>query len=139
MFSKVLTTAGLLASLAISAVNAIPTIQAVGAKFFYSNGTQYYIKGMAGPPFCTTMADCCTGIAYQLTEADPLINTKQCQLDAASMQVLGANAIRVYHVDPAGDHTGCMSAFAAAGIYLFVDLETFNTAIDPVSFSPQAS
>jgi hypothetical protein len=73
-----------------------------------------------------------------LTEADPLVNTKQCQLDAASMQILGANAIRVYHVDPAGDHTGCMSAFAAAGIYLFVDLETFNTAIDPVSLSPSS-
>ena len=47
MFSKVLATAGLLAGLAINAVNAIPTIEAVGAKFYYSNGTQYYIKGMA--------------------------------------------------------------------------------------------
>jgi 1,3-beta-glucanosyltransferase GAS1 len=135
MFSKVLATAGLLAGLAINAVNAIPTIGAVGAKFFYSNGTQYFIKGMALPLLCTTVTDLCTGIAYQLTEADPLVNTKQCQLDAVSMQALGANAIRVYHVDPAGDHTGCMSAFASAGIYLFLDLETFNTAIDPVSFS----
>ncbi|KAN0090557.1 glycoside hydrolase family 72 protein [Hyaloscypha variabilis] len=115
MFSKVLATAGLIASLAINTVNAIPTIEAVGAKFFYSNGTQYYIKG----------------IAYQLTEADPLIDTTQCQLDAVSMEALGANAIRVYHVDPSADHTGCMKAFADAGIYLFVDLETFNTAIDP--------
>jgi 1,3-beta-glucanosyltransferase GAS1 len=81
----------------------------------------------------------CKGIAYQLTEADPLIDADQCKLDAASMQTLGANAIRVYHVDPNGDHTGCMSAFADAGIYLFVDLETFNTAIDPVSFSPGTS
>jgi hypothetical protein len=72
-----------------------------------------------------------------LTEDDPLINTSQCKLDAVSMQALGANAIRVYHVDPNGDHSGCMSAFADAGIYLFVDLETFNTAIDPVSFSQQ--
>jgi hypothetical protein len=51
MYSKVLATAGLLAGLAINAVNAVvPTIEAVGAKFFYSNGTQYFIKGMAVPP-----------------------------------------------------------------------------------------
>lgn len=48
------------------------------------------------------------------------------------MQKLGANAIRVYHVDPAEDHSGCMSAFAAAGIYLFVDLDTFDTQIEQV-------
>ena len=48
------------------------------------------------------------------------------------MQTLGANAIRVYHVDPNGDHDGCMSAFEEAGIYLFVDLDTFNTEIDAV-------
>jgi 1,3-beta-glucanosyltransferase GAS1 len=50
MFSKVLAIAGLLAGLAINAAaNAVPTIEAVGAKFFYSNGTQYFIKGMAVP------------------------------------------------------------------------------------------
>ena len=73
-----------------------------------------------------------TGIAYQLTEADPLIDTEQCQRDAELMVQLGTNAIRVYHVDPSGSHSGCMSAFAEAGIYLLVDLDTFNTAIDPV-------
>jgi hypothetical protein len=75
------------------------------------------------------------GIAYQLTEADPLIDTAQCQRDASMMAQLGANAIRVYHVDPNGDHSGCMSAFAAAGIYLLVDLDTFTTAIDPIHTS----
>jgi hypothetical protein len=49
------------------------------------------------------------------------------------MQSLTANAIRVYHVDPNGDHTGCMSAFADAGIYVLLDLDTFDTQIDPVS------
>lgn len=72
------------------------------------------------------------GVAYQLTEADPLIDTNQCQLDASLMKTLGANAIRVYHVDPSGDHSGCMTAFADAGVYLFLDLDTFNTAITPV-------
>jgi len=115
MLSRALATAGLLAGFAINAVNAVPTISAVGNKFFYSNGTQYFIKG----------------IAYQLTEKDPLLNTEQCQRDASLMKTLGANAIRVYHVDASGDHSGCMTAFADAGIYLLVDLDTFNTAINP--------
>lgn len=49
------------------------------------------------------------------------------------MSELGANAIRVYHVDPLADHSGCMKAFADAGIYLFVDLDTFHTQIEQVS------
>jgi hypothetical protein len=49
------------------------------------------------------------------------------------MAKLGANAIRVYHIDPDGDHSGCMSAFADAGIYALIDLDTFTTQIDPVS------
>lgn len=48
------------------------------------------------------------------------------------MKTLGANAIRVYHVDPTADHTSCMSTFANDGIYLFVDLDTFTSQIDPV-------
>lgn len=48
------------------------------------------------------------------------------------MAHLGANTIRVYHVDPTADHDGCMSAFADVGIYLFVDLDTFNTQFNQV-------
>lgn len=47
------------------------------------------------------------------------------------MEELGANAIRVYHVDADGDHDGCMKAFADAGIYVLLDLDTFNTYILP--------
>lgn len=70
-----------------------------------------------------------TGVAYQLIEDDPLKNTTQCQLDAALMKELGANSIRVYHVDATADHSGCMNAFADAGIYLFVDCDSFKTYI----------
>jgi 1,3-beta-glucanosyltransferase GAS1 len=49
------------------------------------------------------------------------------------MKELGANTIRVYHADADGDHSGCMEAFAENGIYLFVDLDTFNTQINQVS------
>ena len=74
-----------------------------------------------------------SGVAYQLIEDDPLVNTNQCQLDANLMKTLGANTIRVYHVDSSADHSGCMNAFAAAGIYLFVDLDTVGTYVTEVS------
>ncbi|KAJ4518998.1 hypothetical protein HRR86_003306 [Exophiala dermatitidis] len=101
-----------LAALCVS-INAIPTISAVGSKFFTSDGNQFFIKG----------------VAYQLIEDDPLVNATQCKLDATVMQQLGANAIRVYHVDPSADHQGCMNAFAAVGIYVFVDMDSFKTYI----------
>lgn len=48
------------------------------------------------------------------------------------MQQLGANAIRVYHVNASADHSGCMNAFAARNIYAFVDLDSFHTYIQDV-------
>ena len=79
-----------------------------------------------------SVADQIPGVAYQLTDQDPLTDTDQCKLDANLMAELGANTIRVYHVDPTADHDGCMSAFANAGIYLFVDLDTFDTQFNQV-------
>lgn len=72
------------------------------------------------------------GIAYQLIALDPLIDTAQCTRDAKLMKELNANVIRVYHVDPTADHKGCMAAFADVGIYLFVDLDTFETQFNQV-------
>lgn len=51
------------------------------------------------------------------------------------MKTLGANAIRVYHVSPGQDHSACMNTFADNGIYLFVDLDTFNTQINEVRWT----
>lgn len=137
MASKVLASIALILSF-IATISAIPTISTRGNKFFDSNGKQFFIKGTRAitPPLITANR---LGIAYQLVPHDPLIDTKQCQLDASLMEKLGANAIRVYHVDPLGDHEGCMSAFADAGIYLFVDLDDFHTDIDPVCSSPPLS
>jgi len=73
------------------------------------------------------------GVAYQLVEDDPLVDDAQCQRDAALMQQLGANSIRVYHVDATADHSACMNTFASAGIYLWVDLDSFKTYIRLVS------
>ncbi|CAN9421778.1 unnamed protein product [Alternaria alternata] len=99
----------------LSAVaSAIPTIEVKGSKFFTSEGNQFFVKG----------------IAYQLVPDDPLIDATQCGLDSALMKTIGANSIRVYHVDPDADHTDCMKTFADAGIYIWVDLDTFDTQVE---------
>lgn len=72
-------------------------------------------------------------MSYQLRPNDPLIDTEQCKRDIKLMSELGVNCIRVYHVDPKADHDGCMNAFDEAGIYVTVDMDTFNTFILPVS------
>lgn len=48
------------------------------------------------------------------------------------MEKLGANSIRIYHVDPSANHDGCMEVFDKAGIYPLIDLDTFDTYILPV-------
>ena len=45
MYSKALAQAAALAGFFCDAVSAIATISAVGAKFFDSDGSQFYIKG----------------------------------------------------------------------------------------------
>jgi hypothetical protein len=61
---------------------------------------------------------------------DPLVDTAQCTLDVNLMKTLGTNAIRVYHVDGSANHDGCMKVLADAGIYVFLDLDTFNSQIE---------
>ncbi|KAI0420432.1 Glucanosyltransferase-domain-containing protein [Xylaria grammica] len=95
--------------------HAIPTIEALGNKFFTSEGNQFFIKG----------------VAYQLIPDDPLTDTAQCTRDASLMKKLGVNTIRVYHVDADADHDGCMKVFADAGIYAMIDMDTFDTYILP--------
>lgn len=54
------------------------------------------------------------------------------------MKTLGANSIRVYHIDPRANHDGCMKTFADAGIYIWLDLDTFDTYIQgPGMAQPQ--
>lgn len=73
------------------------------------------------------------GVAYQPggaagykpgTGKDPLSNKDICMRDATVMQRLGLNTVRVYNLDPAIDHSACVSIYNAAGIYLLIDVNS---------------
>lgn len=55
---------------------------------------------------------------------DPLSDAKVCLRDAAVMQSLGINTIRVYNIDPTINHDECASIFNYAGIYLMLDVNS---------------
>lgn len=55
---------------------------------------------------------------------DPLSNKDVCLRDAALLQRLGVNTIRVYNVDPTINHDDCASIFNAVGIYMLVDVNS---------------
>ena len=73
------------------------------------------------------------GVAYQPggssgykpeSGEDPLTNGDICLRDAALMQRLGVNGIRVYNVDPSLNHDECASIFNIAGIYMMIDVNS---------------
>ena len=55
---------------------------------------------------------------------DPLSNGTICLRDAALMQMLGINTVRVYNLDPTINHDQCASIFNAVGIYMILDVNT---------------
>src|SRR3569833_875842 len=89
-----------------------------GTKFFYKNGTQFFIRGVAyqqdagGPGASTTTS----------TITDPLADHTSCARDVKLLQALRTNTIRTYAIDPNKDHSKCMSLLADAGIYVISDL-----------------
>lgn len=73
------------------------------------------------------------GVAYQPggsagynpdLKKDPLSNKDICLRDAALMQILGINTIRVYNLNPNLNHDECASIFNAAGIYMLIDVNS---------------
>ena len=55
---------------------------------------------------------------------DPLSDPASCLRDAALMQQLGINTIRVYNLDPLANHDECVSTFYDVGIYLILDVNS---------------
>ncbi|KAI3341488.1 glycolipid anchored surface protein, partial [Ustulina deusta] len=113
LFRAALTTLGAAASVA-----ALPSLKVSGSQFVNPNtgdafqivGVAYQIGGSSG---------------YDPTHGkDPLSNGDVCRRDAALMQMLGINTIRVYNLDPDLNHDECASIFNAAGMYMLIDVNS---------------
>lgn len=108
-------------ALAGAALADVDPVVAYGSKFFYqTNGTQFFIKG----------------VAYQEPSSsdtsfiDPLSDLSTCQRDIPYLTAIDTNTIRVYGVQTNESHADCVNAFADAGIYLIIDLGSPTQSID---------
>ncbi|KAK2597990.1 Glycolipid anchored surface protein 4 precursor [Conoideocrella luteorostrata] len=106
-----------LVTLAASLVAAVPSLEIKGNEFYNSKtGDKFQIVGVAYQPGGSA------GFTY--TSPDPLSQPEACMRDAALMQVMGVNAIRVYNLNPNVNHDECASIFNAAGIYMILDVNS---------------
>lgn len=95
-----------------------------GSHFFYENGTEFFIRGVA------YQADVSTNTTSDVTFTDPLADETTCARDIPYLQALGTNTIRVYAINASLDHSACMGLLNDAGIYLMQDLSNPSNSID---------
>ena len=110
---------------AASAVSAALNPIVVKGNAFFDNTTneRFYIRGLDYQP----------GGSSATVNADPLADAAGCQRDVPYFQQLGINCIRVYMVDNSQDHSQCMALLDQAGIYLILDVNTPQFAINRAS------
>ncbi|KAI5467043.1 Glucanosyltransferase-domain-containing protein [Mariannaea sp. PMI_226] len=107
-----------LLALGASVVNAVQPLTIQGNQFVNSKtGKRFQVVGMAYQPGGSAGYDPKSG-------KDPLSHKETCMRDAALMQILGINTIRVYNLDPNINHDECASIFNAAGIYMMLDVNS---------------
>lgn len=115
--------------LALTFAGASASLQPIvikGSKFFYTNGTQFFMKGVAYQADVSTQKSTVAGQSYH----DPLADATACKRDVPYLQELGTNTIRVYAIDPTKDHDECMKLLDAAGIYVISDLSEPKVSIN---------
>jgi hypothetical protein len=132
-YSSILSSLISTALLATQVSAALDPIVIKGSKFFYqTNGTQFFIRGVAYPQDASQFSDGAAGSGTTSSSAgyaDPLADTARCQIDIPLMAQLRTNTIRVYAVDPTQDHSVCMGLLEQYGIYVFADLSEPSVSI----------
>ncbi|EGS17537.1 1,3-beta-glucanosyltransferase-like protein [Thermochaetoides thermophila DSM 1495] len=103
------------------------TKTSLGTKFFYENGTQFFIKGIA---YQQEFGAAGTGASKNTKYVDPLANPAACRRDVPLLKALRTNAIRTYAIDPTADHDECMKLLDEAGIYVISDLSEPTLSIN---------
>ncbi|PQE30932.1 glycoside hydrolase family 72 protein [Rutstroemia sp. NJR-2017a WRK4] len=97
---------------------AVQTIEIKGSDFVNSvTGNRFQLVGVAYQPGGSSGYNPGSGV-------DPLSDGSVCLRDAALMQKLGVNAIRVYNVDGNLNHDECASIFNEVGIYMLIDVNS---------------
>ena len=116
-----------LATLALAGLASaeLPPIHIKGQKFFYKNGTQFYMKGIAYQEEATAKGGGVDSNKY----IDPLSDGDICKRDVPLLKELGVNTIRTYAINPKADHSECMKLLDAAGIYVVSDLSEPSLSI----------
>ncbi|OJD17095.1 hypothetical protein AJ78_02796 [Emergomyces pasteurianus Ep9510] len=103
-------------ALLASTVVAVTPIDVQGSQFVNSNSKKrFQIIGVDYQPGGSSGYD-------EKSGTDPLSDGDICLRDAALLQRLGANTIRIYNVNPKTNHDLCASIFNAAGIYMILDV-----------------
>ncbi|GKT46457.1 1,3-beta-glucanosyltransferase ARB_07487 [Colletotrichum spaethianum] len=113
-----LSTAALAALLLASNASALDPIVMKGSKFFYENGTQFFMKGIAYQQDTAAAG----GESVTGEYKDPLADETACRRDVPILAKAGTNTIRTYAIDPKNDHSACMKLLSDAGIYVVSDL-----------------
>jgi len=105
-------------ALGATLVAAVPPLEVRGNRFVNpKTGDQFQVVGVAYQPGGSAGYNPVLGF-------DPLSNGTNCKRDAALMQILGVNTIRVYNLSPDLNHDECASIFNAAGMYMMLDVNS---------------
>ena len=95
-------------------------------------GNRFQIVGVAYQPGGSAGYDKAAG-------RDPLSDPDICLRDAALLQIMGVNTIRVYNVNPDVNHDKCASIFNAAGMYMVLDVNSPLVGDSLTSWNPWES